>query len=121
MRSRPCAASLDVRFRKSEFEHEYAGDALPWLSDALTDEVQRELHGAILDKVREIVGRLNGLGHNLAEYYPPEPGDISFRDGIGDDNRCDLRLAVDVVVSIGFRDTVSADELLGEFGYEDEK
>jgi hypothetical protein len=106
--------SIDSRFGKERFrvEAEVSPGARD-LADQLQAEVVQLLQDCVTTKMREIVSALNEQGHQLHFYYPPEPGHVAFRDDCrsGSTNECDLRLAVDVVVSAGFRDTVpSTDE-----------
>ncbi|MGC4049167.1 MAG: hypothetical protein QM757_06585 [Paludibaculum sp.] len=91
------------------------------LQAELAAEVLAILHDAIAPVMQSIVSSLNRSGHNLREYDPPEPGAIALRDdGEGDNGYwCDLRLAVDTVISCGFRDTRSADEIEAEWIDED--
>jgi hypothetical protein len=78
-------------------------------SDQLAEEVEAELDKAILS-VRRVVGTLNGVGHHLEPEYPPEPGDVSYRDHSGDGlmYRCMLRLGVDTTVSTGYAHLVDS-------------
>jgi hypothetical protein len=101
--------SIDSRFSKDRFQMEAQSDpGARHLSDQLQEEVLAILQEGVFGKVHEIVGLLNEHGHNLRLYYPAELGDISFRDDrhIGGTYECDLRLGVDIVTSVGFRDTV---------------
>ena len=101
---------IDNHFSKSAFVTESKQEpALMNLAGALEAEIQAELHEVILSKIREIVGRLNAMGHRLEEYTPPTPGDISFRDEVEEDGTytCLLRLGVDTIVSVGFKDVVA--------------
>jgi hypothetical protein len=101
--------TIDIRFSKDSFLKENERDpSSRILADALEAEVQQELYEVIMPKIREIVGRLNALGHQLKEYTPPIPGDISFRDDREKNGgyMCFLRLGVDTVVSVGFKDAI---------------
>jgi hypothetical protein len=109
--------ALDTRFSKNSFieEHERAPSSRA-LADALEAEIQEELHEVIMPKLREIVERLNAMGHQLREYTPPIPGDISFRD---DEEKnggyvCFLRVGVDTIVSVGFKDAIVENGESGE-------
>ena len=100
---------IDIRFSKSSFIEENERDpSSKNLADALETEIQQELHGIIMPKLYEIVGRLNAMGHQLREYTTPIPGDISFRDDEekNGDYICFLRLGVDTIVSVGFKDAI---------------
>jgi hypothetical protein len=100
--------SIDAHFSRAAFIEEKKRDpGSGALASDLEREVQEELHGVIIAKVREIVDRLNAMGHMLKEYTPPIPGDIAYRDdqGEGEAYECFLRLGVDTVVSTGFQDT----------------
>lgn len=109
--------SIDSRFGKGRFRVE--ADVTPGarqLADQLQAEVLQLLQDCVTTKVNEIVSALNEQGHQLHLYYPPEPGHVAFRDEgrSGGANECDLRLAVDIVVSAGFRDTVSGTDEAGD-------
>lgn len=104
--------SIDIRFSKDRFQAETLSIlGARRLSDQLQAEVLAELQDGVCRAVNDVVGRLNAHGHNLRLYYPPELGDISFRDdrAEGGTYECDLRLGVDIVVSVGFRDTVNGE------------
>ena len=93
---------------KSAFLAEFAGDpSSRTLADALQDEVLLLLHESVRQRFSEIVEHLNGCGHNLRDYEPPAPGIIALRDDTTDADgyKCDLRLAVDTIVSAGLRDS----------------
>ncbi len=73
------------------------------LCQLLDEEVTKEMHAAVLDRFLTIIQRLNELGHELRE-YECVPGDISFRDGLGEGVHYEykLRLAIDTTVSSGY-------------------
>jgi len=101
--------AIDERFHLDQFLRIRGdADALEAVNAELEKEVHKRLHEVVQPAVEEIVARLNGVGHNLTLYYEPVPGDIGYRDDQTVDGRysCKLRLGVDVVVSIGFADTV---------------
>jgi hypothetical protein len=100
--------AIDSQFSKDRFR--MAAEADPGarqLSEELQTEVLHQLQGVVSKKMEEIVALLNEQGHRLTYYYPPQLGDISFRDDRQSNGtyECDLRLGVDIVVSVGFRDT----------------
>jgi hypothetical protein len=80
------------------------------LADELRDDAAKEIHGAVLAAFMKVIEGLNARGHNLTPYGEVQVGDIPFRDESGE-GRCDLRLACDVVISAGYSDTISADEI----------
>ncbi|MGE5644550.1 MAG: hypothetical protein ACM336_02040 [Acidobacteriota bacterium] len=101
--------AIDYRFSKQQFElAAETNSGSRTLSDQLETEVLQVLHAAVTDSLGRVVEQLNQMGHRLRTYYPPEPGDIAFRDDHGSNGSyvCNLRLGVDVVVSAGFRDTI---------------
>lgn len=103
---------IDNRFSKSSFMEEYQRDPSSRnLSDALEAEIQQEIHEVVMPKMLEIVERLNAMGHQLREYTPPIPGDISFRDEVqtAEGYVSLLRVGLDTVVSVGFRDAITED------------
>lgn len=106
---------LRQQYAKDDFESEYRSDPKAGhLVDALTADIHEILHEVVSNVVNEIVAQLNARGHNLRYYEDPAPGTIVLRDdsGEGVSYRCDLRLAVDTVVSIGFRDTTDQPDTL---------
>jgi hypothetical protein len=80
------------------------------LADELQDDVAEEIQGAVLAAFMKVVEGLNMQGHNLTPYGEIQVGDISFRDEPGE-GIYNLRLACDVVISAGYSDTISADEV----------
>ena len=80
------------------------------LADELQDDVAEEIHEAVLAAFMKVVEGLNERGHKLTPYGEIQVGDISLRDEPGE-GRCNLRLACDVVISAGYSDTTSADEI----------
>ena len=103
--------AIDARFSKTAFLGENARDpSSRRLSDELEAEVQRLLHDVVVQRVAEIVNQLNAYGHDLREYERPSPGVIALRDDLEGERgyECDLRLAVDTTVSVGFRDTIDS-------------
>ena len=83
------------------------------LADELQDDVNEELHTAVLPAFLNVVERLNAQGHNLTAYDDIHAGDISFRDEPAD-GECYLRLGCDVVISAGYSDTMTVDEMDAE-------
>ena len=103
---------IDNRFSKNAFIEEYQrAPSSRNLSDALEAEIQQEVHEVVMPKVLEIVERLNAMGHQLREYTSPRPGDISFRDEEQTNGGylSLLRLGLDTIVSVGFRDAITED------------
>ena len=101
--------AIDSRFSKDRFRIEATADpGARHLSDQLQEEILHLLEVDIAKKVDDVVKLLNEQGHQLRPYYP-EPGHIAFRDDRGSDSayECDLRVAADIVVSVGFRDTIT--------------
>ena len=70
------------------------------LADKLQEDVLVELHAAVSNKFIEVVNKLNAEGHSLSPYTETIPGDIHYRD------LSSLRLALDLIISAGYRDTV---------------
>lgn len=103
--------TIDSRFSKLQFLSESENkNGSRGLSDQLAAEVLALLHDAVAARFNEIVEQVNQLGHDLRAYDEPQPGEIAFRDDreFNGEYLCDLRLAVDVVVSVGFRDTTDS-------------
>ena len=78
------------------------------LSYELKISIHRELHSQVNRFVNRVIARLNALGHNLRPDYDPEPGDYAYRDDWfeGDEYHCRLRVGVDDVISVGYRDLI---------------
>ena len=76
------------------------------LANKLQDAVLQELGAAVSTAFTKVIAELNATGHNLQAYEDPSPGCLAFRDE-PTKNACLLRLAIDIVVSAGYRDTVT--------------
>ena len=76
------------------------------LADELQDEVNEEIHAAVLPGFLNIVERLNAQGHHLEIYDETRSGDITYLDEPVD-GQCYLRLACDIVINAGYADTNS--------------
>jgi hypothetical protein len=99
------------KYSKQQFEGRGLDtSAARQLADELQDDVAEEIQGAVLAAFMKVVEGLNIQGHNLTPYGEIQVGDISFRDEPGE-GLCNLRLACDVVISAGYSDTISADEI----------
>jgi hypothetical protein len=95
----------DKKYSITSFENEMLKNkSATVLSRELEQEVNNELHDVILEKMQEIVNRINSSGHDLQLYYPSQPGDISYRDESS--GECKLRVSVDCVISVGYSDVV---------------
>jgi hypothetical protein len=104
---------IDERFSASAFEaHGVDTEEARRLADGLAEEIQQEIYVVIEPKLREIVEKLNAMGHRLKLYEVPEPGDISFRDDAETESgyKCKLRVAFDSIVSTGYAHLVDADQ-----------
>jgi hypothetical protein len=75
------------------------------LADDLEDDVKKELQPIIIGAFQRIIEGLNAKGHNLKAYGEIKLGDIPFRDE--SEEKCNLRLACDFVISAGYADTIS--------------
>jgi len=95
---------IDERFAAGKFKAlGIDTPAAKKLTEELADEVNTELHEVVAAGAKDIVDRLNEMGHELkVEEF--NLGSVSFRDDFEDDNgyHCRLRLAVDTVVSSGY-------------------
>ena len=112
--------SIDSRFSKTRFEEAERSDpGARRLADDLQEEVLKLLQDGVLKTMQEIVELLNQNGHRLTP-YERQLGCIAFRDdrGVDETYACDLRLAVDVVVSAGYRDTKNWFEDIADMGDE---
>ena len=97
------------KYSKQQFESTDAIGARR-LADELQDDLVEELHGAMYETFLNLVEGLNAQGHHLAPYDETRPGDIAFRDEPVD-GQCYLRLGCDVVISAGYSDTRTVDEI----------
>jgi hypothetical protein len=50
------------------------------LADDLQNDVNKEIHTAVLTAFLNVIEKLNTLGHHLTPYDEISPGEISFRD-----------------------------------------
>ena len=102
------------KYSKEQFESRGRdSEAARQLADELQADVNEQIHAAVLPVFLDIVERLNSMGHQLTEYDPTIPGDITFRDEPTDSD-CYLRLASTVVVSAGYGHTMTAEEIEAE-------
>jgi len=86
------------KYSRSSFEKLNPKEARA-LADEVQELVQLELDKSIKDAFTKIIEKFNSVGHNLT-IYDESPGDFAYRDSDG------FRLAVDTVISSGFRDAV---------------
>jgi len=92
-----------TRFSPEAFESLRGdADAARRLADELQVAVLAEVGAAAKERFRTIVATLNALGHRLAP-YDEDPGEVHVRDYTAP-HQCALRLAVDVIVSAGYKD-----------------
>jgi len=89
------------------------------LADLLADEIRLEVHEVLDQYMRVLIERLNAMGHNLkleTSYQGDTsyPGDISYRDDWEDSSgyHCELRLAINTIVTDGYAHFISRDEAL---------
>jgi hypothetical protein len=102
------------KYSKSEFESLTADPAATRkLADQLQDDVVQEVHEAVFTAFLRVVDRLNAEGHDLRLYEELRPGDIAYRDESGE-GQCNLRLGCDVVISAGYSDTKTVEEIEAE-------
>ena len=98
--------TIDERFSKQAFE------ALGWASEEsrvlcgqLDAEIHEMLRHLLVPAVREIVGRLNAMGHALVDFAPDGGDNIHYREPcvtaspIADYT---MILAVDWVITVGY-------------------
>ncbi len=101
---------MNSLYSKENFERTHeTPDGTAGLANQLSADILARLQLAMEPVLRQVVQELNQSGHRLREYYPPRPGDIAFRDdktAEGESRSCDLRVGIDLIVSVGFRDTV---------------
>lgn len=93
------------RFSKAEFvEAGKDSDQAAQLAEELEEQVAKDVQKRVEEALIEIVGTLNGLGHELEFYSNDQLGDIEYRDDRteGGEYFCDLRLGSFLVVSAGF-------------------
>jgi hypothetical protein len=100
------------RYSKSEFESLTAHPAAARrLADQLQDDVVQEVHEAAYTAFLRVVDGLNAKGHDL-RLEEISPGEIAYRDQV--EGYCNLRLACDVVISAGYCDTKTVEEIDAE-------
>jgi hypothetical protein len=98
--------TVDERFSADAFSHLDPGSvAMKRLIEDLQAAVAADLQPAVSSAMARIVENLNGMGHQLA-LYGAEPTCIDYHDGSDPPPgaHCRLRLAVDIVVSLGYAD-----------------
>jgi len=99
------------KYAKSKFES-LASDPSNTrrLADELQDDVAQEIHEAVLNAFLRVVEGLNAEGHGLSLYEEIQPGNIAYRDESGE-GQCNLRLGCDLVISAGYSDTKTLEEI----------
>lgn len=102
------------KYSKAEFES-VALDAAATrrLADELQDEVVQEIHQAVSTAFLSVIDALNREGHDLTLDGEIPPGEIAYRDEPME-GECKLRLACDVIISAGYSDTKTVEEIDGE-------
>jgi hypothetical protein len=101
------------KYSKSEFESLTADPAAARrLADQLQDEVLQEVHEAVYTAFLRVIDGLNAKGHDLRLSEEIGLGDIAYRDEV--EGHCNLRLACDVVISAGYSDTKTVEEIDAE-------
>ncbi|MFZ0063893.1 MAG: hypothetical protein WAL47_17810 [Pyrinomonadaceae bacterium] len=83
------------------------------LADELQDDVVQKIHEAVSSAVSKVVQALNAEGHDLRLYEEIRPGAVAYRDEPVE-GQCNLRLGCDVVISAGYSDTKTAEEIDAE-------
>ena len=102
------------KYPKSKFESLASDpDATRRLADELQDDVVQEIHEAVFTAFLKVVDGLNAEGHDLRLYEEIRPGDIAYRDEPVE-GQCNLRLGCDVVISAGYSDTKTIEEIDAE-------
>jgi len=95
------------RFSPAAFES-LASD--PYAARRLADELQAavlsEVGAAAGERFMTVVAALNALGHRLTAYCPRSDGEQDVRD-YTNPQLCALRLAMDIVISAGYKDVQS--------------
>jgi len=106
---------IDDRFSAKSFETLGRNTpAAKSLAELLQDEIEQEIGGPVFTALRQIVARLNDMGHNLRLCDNDDPSNLAFRDDSGEPGtstyHCRLRVAIDWVASSGYPHHVSADD-----------
>ena len=102
------------KYSKSKFESILSDPAATRrLADELQNDVVKEIHEAVFTAFVKVVDGLNAEGHDLRLYEEIRPGDIAYRDEPVE-GQCNLRLGCDVVISAGYSDTKTVDEIDAE-------
>jgi hypothetical protein len=102
------------KYSQSEFDS-LALDAAATrrLADELEDEVMQEIHEAVSTVFLSVIDALNREGHALKLDGEILSGEIAYRDEPME-GECKLRLACDVIVSAGYSDTKTVEEIDAE-------
>lgn len=86
------------KYAKAEFEKLSPEEARS-LADEAQEGLLNEIDCAIKDAFKAAIAEFNAVGHNLT-LYDEASGELAYRDPSG------FRLAIDSIVSSGYRDTV---------------
>ena len=102
------------KYSKAKFES-VALDAVATrrLADELQDDVAQEIHEAVSTAFLSVIDALNREGHNLRLYEEIRPGELAYLDSPVE-GECKLRLACDVIISAGYSDMKTVEEIDAE-------
>ena len=105
--------TVDDRFAADRFRSRYAEGAgsVARLLHELDDAILAEMQPVVAEKLEEIVGRLNGMGHRLT-IETDELGDVQYHDQEDppEGAHCWLRVGADIVISTGWTDVADTSE-----------
>ncbi|HEY7427635.1 MAG TPA: hypothetical protein VH682_25615 [Gemmataceae bacterium] len=96
---------IDARFSAAAFDAcGLNTPAAQELCQLLEEEIQKDLHILVLNRMQAIVALLNNVDHSLKQYGDVTPGDIAYRDDCESQSgySCRLRVGIDLIVSCGY-------------------
>jgi len=101
---------MERRFSAAAFEQAGHGTAAARdLARQLQYTIQQELDHVVRPAMHALVAKLNELGHQLTPVGELHPGDLHFREPLdGGISRYKFLVAADIVISVGYPETVDA-------------
>jgi len=105
---------IDERFSAVAFEKAgYGSKAARCLSEELSNEVEEELDIVLQPAMLQVIAKLNALGHKLIPFEEQLPNHKHFREPLlnGPWPHYKFLVALDVIISVGYPETVDKNPL----------
>jgi hypothetical protein len=99
---------IDERFSRQSFDSEgWNTEASRTLCGQLDAEIHLALMALLVPAAREIVDKLNSMGHSLVDASVPFGDDIHYREALDPQRKGGFKmiLAADLVITVGYPET----------------